>query len=364
MSYAFAFPAYSEISQVMGWLQAETGEPLLGSEAELRNIIELMPHPLFIKNSRSQVVMMNQACEVLWGVSAAEAVGSNGSTNLPPEQIQLLREHDLHAFASGKTCIDEAYLWNKARQGMGWLLTYKRPTYHSDGSPHLLICSAIDITERKQKEAALEQALEQTRQVAAQQRTAVESQHRRLALETQDNLAQNLMALKLDIAMLHARTGDQQPLLHERAAQALDTLNASISAVRDIINELHPATLELGLSAAIEWQLQQMARSQGLQYRLLIPHDSATLSQQQTSALFHILQSGLRYLGAGARQLQAELDLQADRLSITLSSDRPGSASADETAALNAMQERLATLGGKLRSTPCSLQISVASAGS
>lgn len=36
---------------------------------------------------------------------------------------------------------------------------------------------------------------------------ATESQHRRLALGMRDNLAQNLVALKLDITMLHARTG-------------------------------------------------------------------------------------------------------------------------------------------------------------
>jgi PAS domain S-box-containing protein len=361
MTNASAFPAFAEISQVMGWLQAETGESLQGGEAELRNIIALMPHPLFIKNSRSQVVMMNPACEELWGVSAAEAVGSNGSAHMPPEQIQLLREHDLHAFASGKTGIAEAYLWNKARQGMCWLLTYKRPTYHSDGTPHLLICSAIDITERKQKEALLEQALKQARLIAAQQRDAVECQHRRLALDTQDNLAQNLVALKLDLAMLHARTGDQQPLLHERAAQAMATLNTSISAVRDIINELHPATLELGLAAAVEWQLQQMARQQGLPYRLRVPHDSATLGAQQTSALFHLVQAGLRHLSAGASELQAELDLQPARLEITLSSDRPDHANADETAILNALQERLAALGGDLRITARSLHLSVAS---
>lgn len=285
MTNAFAFPACAEISQVMGWLQAETGEPLLAGEAELRDIIALMPHPLFIKNIKSQVIMMNPACEALWGISAAEALGTTGSAHLPPEQVRQLREQDLHAFSSGKTCIDESYLWNRARQGMGWMLTYKRPTYHRDGAPHLLICSAIDITERKHNEAALEQALERTRQAAVRQSSALESQHRRLALETQDNLAQNLLALKLDIAMLHARTGDQHPLLHERAAQALETLNAGISVVCDIINELHPATLELGLPAAVEWQLQQMARHQGLQYRLQIPHDSATMSPQQASAL-------------------------------------------------------------------------------
>jgi signal transduction histidine kinase len=91
---------------------------------------------------------------------------------------------------------------------------------------------------------------------------ATESQHRRLALGMRDNLALNLVALKLDITMLHARTGATQPLLHRRAAQALSTLNSCICNVREIINELHPVTLELGLSAAIEWQLQQMQRRQ------------------------------------------------------------------------------------------------------
>jgi signal transduction histidine kinase len=54
------------------------------------------------------------------------------------------------------------------------------------------------------------------------------------------------------------------------------------------INELHPVTLELGLSAAIEWQLQQMERRQGLECQLSMLDDSATLDQQQIDALFHI----------------------------------------------------------------------------
>jgi PAS domain S-box-containing protein len=358
MTQSFALPPHVEISQVMGWIQAETGESLLVGETELRNIIALMPHPLFIKNANSQVIMMNPACEALWGVRFAEAAGTDGSPHLPPEQVNQLRAHDLRAFASGETCIDEAHVWNAAHNEMRWMLTYKRPTYTGNGEPHLLICSAIDITERKQKEAELERALQQTREIAGQQLSAVESRQRRLALNTQDNLAQNLMALKLDISMLHARTGEQQALLHERASQALDTLNASISAVRDIINELHPATLELGLSAAIEWQLQQMERRQGLQYRLLIPNDSATLSQQQTSALFHIVQTGLGYVANAARTLQVELDLGVERLSISLQSDRaPIAPNTNERQALTAIQERLTILGGTLHITPRSLRI-------
>lgn len=191
------------------------------------------------------------------------------------------------------------------------------------------------------------------------QQEATDSQHRRLALGMRDNLAQNLVALKLDITMLHARTGATQPLLHTRAAQALCTLDSCIDNIRDIINELHPLTLELGLCAAVEWQLQQMQRQQGLQYKLSVLDDSARLNPQQTNALFHIVQSGLDYLCSSASLLQVALKLSGEGIAITLGSDRrPDAATAADEVALNDIRRRLRTLGGTLHSAPHALHIS------
>lgn len=187
-----------------------------------------------------------------------------------------------------------------------------------------------------------------------------DTQHRRLALGLRDHLAQNLVALKLDIAMLHARTGALQPLLNARTAQALATLDNCLDNVRDLINELHPLTLELGLCAAVEWQLQQIERRQGLPCKLSVLDDSATLTPQQTSALFHIVQTGLAYLSAGAQLLTVELKLSATHLTITLASDcLPGVSPPAETAALSGMRKRLGALGGTLHITQRTLRISV-----
>lgn len=183
-----------------------------------------------------------------------------------------------------------------------------------------------------------------------------DSQHRRLALGMRDHLAQNLVALKLDITLLKARTGATQPLLHARAVQALATLDDCIDKVRDIINELHPLTLELGLCAAIEWQLQQMERRQGLPCKLSVLDDSATLDQQQIDALFHIVQTGLEYLGASAKLLQVELKLSNDGIAITLIGDHPPDASHPAEAA---MRQRLSALGGTLQVAPHTLRINV-----
>jgi signal transduction histidine kinase len=171
---------------------------------------------------------------------------------------------------------------------------------------------------------------------------------------------QNLVALKLDITLLHARTSAAHPLLHERTTQALSTLDNCINNVRDLINELHPLTLELGLRAAIEWQLQQIERRQGLPCKLSVLDDNAALTPQQTSTLFHIVQTGLAYLSTCARLLQVELKLSSACLAISLSgAHSPGAACPAEVTAINAMRENLSLVGGTLDVAQHALFISV-----
>lgn len=351
MRRILATPPHAHLTTLLQQLE----EPAV-SGSDLQQIVAMMPQPLFVKDSASRLVLMNPACEAAWGVRFADIAGSNGAGLYPADQLEIYHEYDRMAFEHGDTVVEEAALWHAGLQQTRIMLTYKHPTYDRDGRPHLLIGSCLDITERRQQERALEQALAVAQQVAGAGRDAVEGQHRRLAQTMQDDLAQNLLALKLDLTTLHARTGAAQPLLHTRATQALATLDRSIGAVRAIINELHPATLELGLCAAIEWQLQQMTRRQGLRCTLQVHADNAKLNPQQTSALFHVVQTGLEYLAGNAREIQVELDLGEQGLTIRLNSDYRATADA---APLNAMRQRLTASGGTLQATGNSLLISV-----
>ncbi|WP_170304358.1 PAS domain-containing sensor histidine kinase [Duganella radicis] len=329
--------------------------------AHLSSILPSMPQAVFVKDAHSRIVMMNAACEALWGVRFEDVAGTDGGGQVRPEELSAYQARDRRAFDTGEVVVVEEPLSPTGLNETRWLLTHKRALYDAEGKPYLLIGSCIDITERKRKEAALETTLRQTREIAGHQLSAMEGHRRRLALEAQDHLAQNLAALKLDITMLHARTASRQPLLHERAAQALATLDDSIDAVREIINQLHPATLELGLSAAIEWQLQQLEKRHGLDCRLLVRRDGAVLSTEYASALFHVVRTGLNYVCAAASCVQVELNLQSEHLAIVVQSDRPPrTPSAEEALTLQAMQERLGALGGVLHITPRSLHISVA----
>ncbi|RFP15940.1 MULTISPECIES: PAS domain-containing protein [unclassified Duganella] len=340
----------SEIESVVTRIQADIGgaTPATG---ELHNIIAVMPLALFIKDPQSRVVLMNPACEALWGIPFADIRGTDGGAFFPADQTAYFLKHDRIAFDSGQNTVYEEELWHAGRAENRWMQTHKQPIYDDLGQPKLLIAMCIDITERKQAESALQSSLQELRALSEHDHTTKESERRRIAQDIHDDLAQNLLALKLDVTTLYKRTTERQPLLHQRAAQALQTLDASILAVRELINELHPRTLELGLSAAIEWQMQQLERRHGLQCKLELIEDNATLDQRQITAIYRIMLSALSYLcgQSGTRTLQATLNLQPERLSIVLSGDGlPEQQSPRDVLDLGAIRARLADFGGDL----------------
>lgn len=91
-----------------------------------------------------------------------------------------------------------------------------------------------------------------------------EDERRRIALEIHDTLGQNLLALRLDVAALHQQTGERQRRLHGWTGAALANLDDTISTVRQLIADLRPFQLELGLQAALEWETGQFQRRHGI----------------------------------------------------------------------------------------------------
>jgi response regulator RpfG family c-di-GMP phosphodiesterase len=79
------------------------------------------------------------------------------------------------------------------------------------------------INERKQAEEALRQSQEELRQLASYQDRIKEDERKRIAREIHDELGQNLLALRIDISMLHARTGATHPASTRKCTTFLNT---------------------------------------------------------------------------------------------------------------------------------------------
>jgi two-component system, NarL family, sensor histidine kinase UhpB len=326
------------------------------ADLQLREIVAMMPVALFIKDAQSRIVMMNAACEDMLGVPFALLQGNRGDANFPPEQMEGFLENDRAAFASGQLVVNEEQVWCAARNENRQMQTFKKPIFDAGGQPQLLIGMSVDITDRKRAEAALQRTLDQLRAMTLHQDVIREDERRRIALNIHDELGQNLMAMKLDVAQLHARTAARHTLLHRQAGQVLAALDASIRSVRAIINDLHPSTLELGLCAAVEWLLGQLEQRSGLRYRLQVLDHSANtlLDQRQTSSLFRLVQAALTSIACFARagEVMVSLNLKPDAMTIVLHADGTGILQGEQATAdafgIRAIKERVAAMGGEL----------------
>lgn len=211
-----------------------------------------------------------------------------------------------------------------------------------------------EIEERKKAENALRQSQATLRELAAYQERIREDERKRIAREIHDELGQNLLALRLDVSALHARAGDRHPLLQERATAALDYIDTTMKSIRSIMNNLRPSVLDLGLPAAIEWQMRQFERRTGVPCELLMNDDGIEVPEAQATAVFRILQESLNNIGRHARATRVRIALQIERQQLHFSiSDNgvgmyPGDRRKVRRFGLIGIQERVTMLGGEL----------------
>ena len=327
---------------------------LAASEQRLHEIISAMPIALMLKDPSLRILLMNPACEEQCGVRFASVAGTRASPYFPPEQIDAFEDLDRAAFEAGTMLSRELPVWNRTLGENRLLQSYRKPVYDTDGKPLLMICMAVDITERKRIEVALADSLAQLRQLTAHLESIREDERKRIALDIHDELGQNLMALKLDVAMLHTRTV-RHPRLNDRTTRVLDTIDATIRSVRSIINDLHPSTLELGLVPAVEWLLGEFGKRSGIEARFSASGgDGAALGQRATAAVFRAVQESLVNVMRHARasSVSVSLAIGTRELSVLIEDDGVGidvaSASKMESFGLRGMRERVGALGGRV----------------
>ncbi len=211
------------------------------------------------------------------------------------------------------------------------------------------------LNERRQVEQALRQSQEELRQLASYQERIKEDERKRIAREIHDELGQNLLALRIDVAMLHARTASAHPKLNRKVHAVLDHIDATMKAMRAIINNLRPTVLDLGLTAAIEWQVKEFQRRTGIECKLAMPDKELEVDDSRATALFRILQESLNNVFRHARATQARIEVQRrdGQVSMTVADNGvgifPGCRRKATSFGLVGIKERVSTLGGEFR---------------
>jgi signal transduction histidine kinase/CHASE1-domain containing sensor protein len=212
---------------------------------------------------------------------------------------------------------------------------------------------AQDMTqELRSSEARLQISNENLRRLAAHTENIKEGERKRIAREIHDDLGQNLLALRIEADLLASRTSERHHQLHARAKRTLQQIDMTIKSVRQIINDLRPNVLDLGLGAAVDWQVAQFRQRTGIACDVMEDLDDMAIDDGCATALFRILQESLTNISrhAQATRVRVELRLLHARITMTISDNGVGMDASNRhkpgSFGLVGIEERVKILGG------------------
>jgi signal transduction histidine kinase len=187
--------------------------------------------------------------------------------------------------------------------------------------------------------------------------TVQEQERSRLARGLHDELGGLLLAARMDVTWLlrHLTDANIETRLG-RLRRVQEVLDQGIDLKRRVIEELRPTLLDnMGLVAALRWQLDESCSRAGLHCHGHFPDAEPALDPDAAIALFRVLQEALANVvkHANARNVHVTLDVTETHVRLIVEDDGKGVTSADlarpQTHGLAGMKHRIAAVGGTLQ---------------
>jgi signal transduction histidine kinase len=222
-----------------------------------------------------------------------------------------------------------------------------------EGKPCLL-GTGIDISDRKRAELELDASYKAVRQLTAHLQNVREEERTHIAREIHDELGQQLTVLKMDISWLNKKiSSNADDLVKQKINDLLEMLDGTVKTVRRIASELRPSLLDdLGLIAAIEWQLSEFEKRSGIKTGFAGPEGDLELQDNVNTAVFRIFQESLTNIArhAAAKKVNVSMQNNNESFILRITDDGRGfdkhKIIDNKTLGILGMKERTAMIGG------------------
>jgi signal transduction histidine kinase len=211
---------------------------------------------------------------------------------------------------------------------------------------------------RGQKEELERQVEARTRDLAALSthlQGVSEQEKSALSRELHDELGGLLVAARMDLSWLQQRLPTSDPAIEQRFKRIHESLSAGVDLKRRVVEELRPTLLDnMGLFAALRWQLKETCRRAGLRCTETIPESELKFDPDASIAVFRVAQETMTNILKHAEAKSADLfiDLEADVFLMRISDDGKGIAphrlQNGISHGLASMRHRIVALGGTL----------------
>jgi signal transduction histidine kinase len=301
---------------------------------------------------------LSDGCQALLGLTAAEL------HQRPERFVELILPDDRKSYQEAMQA-SAAALWSWNWEGRIWVEAWKDVKWiNLRCTPHAQADGAVrwdgimtNITESKLEQMEVHHSRARLAELSAHTDRVKEQERTRIAREIHDELGGNLTAIKMAVAMLAARldsAGGADPALRDKTDYVDALVDRTIEAIHRISLDLRPALLDLGLVAALEWQVGEFAKQTGVEAQFSANQREVELDNDQATALFRIAQEALTNIAkhAHASRVSVKLARLRHQVSLKISDNgrgiRPSDRSKPASFGLRGMAERARALGGTL----------------
>ena len=333
----------------------------LQKHTALDELFEQSPLAVVLTDIEDRINRVNREFTRVFGYSSEEANGRQLSELIVPEE--LLNEYQEHlkiAVSGGRVDVETI---RRRKEGSRLHFALIRVPVSLPGGQTAIYAIFHDITERKRADEALKKGSEQLRALSASLSSAREEEGTRIARELHDELGATLTSLKWDLESINKICAEPPDLkgasaLREKIKEMMALIDDTITAVVRISSELRPSVLDdLGLVDAIEWQAQQFEARSGILCQIDNFVGDLTLSPDQSTAIFRILQEALTNVLRHAQATRVRITIAKESGEFVLEiRDNGRGITEDESAAswslgLIGMRERALIVKGTIQLT-------------
>jgi PAS domain S-box-containing protein len=309
------------------------------------------PVPMWVIDPRNYYFLdVNEAAIQHYGYSKQEFLSMTPMDIRPEEEIGNF----LKAFEKPPKNIVSMGVY-KHRKKDGTLIDveiYSGIIIHNNKSSRLTI--AIDITEKLKYAKDLQELSMHLENIREEERTNI-------SREIHDELGQQLAVLKMDLSWLNKKLILSDEIIKQKLKSLSGMLDGTVKTVRRISSELRPSLLDdMGLIAAMEWQLNEFEERLGIKTSLAAPEMEKQLPDAVRTGLFRIFQESLTNVAKHANAKTIKVQLQHTNGKIVLSIEDDGKGydkkkiAGKRTLGILGMRERTLMMGGEyeIKSSP------------
>ena len=327
-------------------------EALRLSEEKYRTLFDQKLDGVVVLDQDLKILLANSAAAEIFGFEAAEEINGLGFLDFVAEEeedgfrflMKSIFEYDLRQINEVR-CI-------KKTGAQIWIALICHTIAYQGKLAGLV--SFRDITVEKQAEEKLRKSRVEIQNLYAHSHMVREEERNLIAHEIHDELGQVLTALQIDLYWLQKRLGKDSSEVQEKVRSMSGLISDSISSVQRICSKLSPPILdELGIAAALEWQVSEFEKHFGISAEFRSSVEELDITRECSIAIFRVVQEALTNVArhAQANKVNVSLSKKNGNLIVTIVDDGKGISlnqiHSSYSYGLLGMKERALAFGGE-----------------